>query len=299
MTRATDTKPVRWRRWKQHGRAILAGGLALLASPAPGQAATQEKAGPESIGRPAPQRLVSLNLCTDQLLIALADRGQIAGLSPNAADQSMSAAADQARGLPRLSWSAEEILAIDPDLVLGMPASGSAILRALPGRHYPTLDVADPASLEEILARIEQVAQAIGQGQRGRALMARMRRDLAGLPKPGRGRVAAYYQRGGFLAGSGTLADELMARVGLVNLARQLGKGPLARLSIEELVAAKPDFLLLDSDSERMTDLGTDMLRHPVLAAIPRLYLPQAWTVCGGPAYVDAARRLAAAVERP
>jgi iron complex transport system substrate-binding protein len=34
------------------------------------------------------------------------------------------------------------------------------------------------------------------------------------------------------------------------------------------------------------------MLQHPALRHIPRIVLPQAWTVCGGPAYVDAARSL-------
>lgn len=277
-----------WRRWKLHGRIFLAGGLALLASPAPAQ--------PDGIRPPAPQRLVSLNLCTDQYLLLLADRQQIAGLSPNAADPGMSAAASAAQGLPLLSWSAEEILAIHPDLVLGMPAKGSAILQALPRRQYPTLDLGFANSLADIMAQIERVATAIGHEPRGQALVARMQSELATIGRPGNGRVAAYYQRGGFLTGSGTLVDELMTRVGLVNLAHILGRGPLSRLSIEELVAAKPDFLILDTESGSRTDAGAEMLQHPALADIPRIYLPQAWTNCGGPAYVDAARRLAEAV---
>jgi iron complex transport system substrate-binding protein len=40
-------------------------------------------------------------------------------------------------------------------------------------------------------------------------------------------------------------------------------------------------------------DQGTEMLHHPLLRTIPRIDIPQAWTVCGGPAYVLAARSLA------
>ena len=46
----------------------------------------------------APRRIVSLNVCADQYLIALADKGQIAALSSNALDPELSAAADKARG---------------------------------------------------------------------------------------------------------------------------------------------------------------------------------------------------------
>src|SRR5207248_10484130 len=66
----------------------------------------------------APRRVVSFNQCGDQLVLALADPGQIAGLSPYAADPSLSAVADRARAFPRLDWQAESTIALGPDLVL-------------------------------------------------------------------------------------------------------------------------------------------------------------------------------------
>lgn len=268
-------------------RTVLLAGL-LLAGALPAQGQT---------GRRAPHRIVSLNLCADQYLLALADRGQIAGLTPNAADPAFSAAATQARGLRKLHQSAEEILAIGPDLVVGMPARGSAVMAALKGRHYPMLDLRAAEDFATVAQNMRIVARAIGRPERGAALVARMERDLAALGRPGRGRVAAYYQRRGFLTGTGTLIDDLMRRAGLVNLAGKLGKPALSHLSIEELVAARPDFLIVDSGTDRISDQGTEMLHHPALRAIPRLRLPQAWTVCGGPAYVEAARSLVAQIE--
>ena len=266
--------------------ALLAGLLLAGALPAEGRA-----------GGPAPHRIVSLNLCADQYLLALADRDQIAGLTPNAADPALSAAAAQARGLRILSQSAEEILALHPDLVVGMPARRSAVMTALKDQHYPALDLRTAEDFATIAQETRTVARAIGKPARGEALVARMERDLAALGKPGRGRVAAYYQRRGFLTGTGTLVDDLMHRAGLVNLAGKLGKPALSHLSIEELVAARPDFLIVDSGTDRISDQGTEMLHHPALRNIPRLRLPQAWTVCGGPAYVQAARSLVAQIE--
>jgi iron complex transport system substrate-binding protein len=85
-----------------------------------------------------------------------------------------------------------------------------------------------------------------------------------------------------------------MRRLGLTNLATRLGKPVLSQLSLEELVAARPDYLIVESATDRVTDQGTEMLHHPVLKDMPRLRIPQAWTVCGGPAYVLAAKALAA-----
>ena len=125
------------------------------------------------------------------------------------------------------------------------------------------------------------------------SILVHLERDLAAVPRNGDGKVAAYYQRRGFMTGTGTLIDDLMQRVGLVNLAGKLGKPPLSTLSLEEMVAAKPDFIIVESQSDTVTDQGTEMLHHPALRDIPRIRLPQAWTVCGGPAYVEAAHSLA------
>lgn len=269
--------------------AALLGGAALL------WAASRV---PPAKAPAVPQRIVSINLCADQLVLALADRKQIAGLTKNATDAEMSGEAAKARGLPLLSNSAEQILAIEPDLIVGMPASRSAALRALPEQSYPLLDLATANTLDEIYTSIRQTAVAVGHPERGDALIARMQGELARLPKPGRGRVAAYYQRRGYMTGTGTLIDELMTRVGLVNLASKLGKPPLSQLSLEEMVAAEPDFLIVESATDKVTDQGSEMLHHPALKDIPRISVPQAWTVCGSPAYTQAARSMAAQIAR-
>ncbi|OJV27377.1 MAG: iron ABC transporter [Sphingomonas sp. 67-36] len=277
---------------------MLRSRLLALALPlaALGGAALHAAAGSAPVARP--KRIVSLNLCADQLVLALADRDQIAGLTRSAVDPAMSGEAARARGLPLLANSAEQILAIDPDLVIGMPARGSAAMAALKGHHYHMLDLEIADTLAGVYASIRQTAAAVGHPERGEALIARMERDLARIGRPGRGKVAAYYQRRGFMTGTGTLIDELMRRVGLVNLATKLHKPVLAQVSLEEMVAARPDFLIVESATDRVTDQGTEMLHHPALAGIARISVPEAWTVCGAPAYVLAAKRIAEQIER-
>lgn len=245
-----------------------------------------------------PQRIVSLNLCADQLLVSLADKSQIAGLTRNADDPQMSAVAARIGGLRLLGNAAEEILDINPDLVVGMPTRRSAALGALQGQDYPALDLNSARNLDDIYASIIATAKAVGHPARGEAMVADMQRQLADVGATGQGRVAAYYQRRGFMTGTGTLVDDLMARSGLVNLASTLGKPSLAQLSLEEMVDAKPDFIIMESSTATVSDQGSEMLHHPALVSIPRIYMPQAWTVCGGPAYVQAARGLAEQIQQ-
>lgn len=241
-----------------------------------------------------PQRIVSLNLCTDQLLLALADRDQIAAITANARDPEMSAAATQATGVPVLRPTAEHLFALKPDLILGMPASRHPILQPLGTGAYRTVDLMDAASYPAIVDQIRIAAAAIGHPARGEALIRRMDAELVKVSAAaGRGRVAAHYQRRGYMTGTGTLVDDLMRRAGLVNLAAKLGKPPLSQVSLEEMVAAQPDFLIVESATSRVVDQGTEMLHHPALRRIARISIPEAWTVCGGPAYVLAARSMA------
>lgn len=239
-----------------------------------------------------PQRIVSLNLCADQLVLALADRDQIAGLTKNAVDPHISAAAASAGGLPILRGSAEEIMAADPDLVVGMPARRNPAMAVLKAHKYASVDLKPADGYVAITRSIRDVAMAVGHPARGEVLIARMDHDLAGLPQRRSGLVAAYYQRRGYLTGTGTLIDDLMTRVGLTNLAGKLHKPALSQMSLEELATARPDFLVVDTATDKVVDQGTAMMHHPVLDGIARIGIPQAWTVCGGPAYVKAARAL-------
>jgi iron complex transport system substrate-binding protein len=265
---------------------LLAGLLAL--SPAMGRAAP-------------PRRIVSLNLCADQYLLALADPAQIAGLTEWARDPDMSYYAGKARTLPFTHRTAEEVLTLRPDLVIGAPFVTRHALAPLQKSGVPMIDLPFDTDLPSIEASIRRVAAAVGHKARGEAMIAAMHVDLARIgPPPGRGRVAAYYQRQGYLTGTGTLVDDMMRRVGLTNLAARLGKPSLSQLPLETLAMARPDFLIVEARTDVVADKGSEMLHHPLLDRVVapghRLTLPQAMTVCGGPFYPQAVAALAAQV---
>ena len=245
-----------------------------------------------------PRRIVSLDMCADQLVVLLADPGQIAGLTEWSRDPRLSSVAARAASLPITHRSAEEVMALRPDLVVGAPFRTKAALAPLRAGGLRMIELPQSDGVAGIEESITVVAAAVGHSERGGAMIAGMRRELAavGAP-PGRGRVAAYYQRQGYLTGTGTLVDDMMRRVGLVNLSGRLDRPALSRISLEEMALARPDFLVMDAGTHDVADLGTAALHHPVLdKAVPRrrrFYIPQALTICGGPAYPRAVALLA------
>lgn len=254
-------------------------------------------AAPPRAPKTPPRRVVSLNMCADQLVIALADRSQIAGLTEWAADPQLSFYAARARDLPHSHRSAEEVLSARPDLVIGAPYRTKAVLKPLKARGVPLLDLPRAEGLAGAEQSIRAVAKALGHADRGEALIASIHAELDAIgPGPGRGRTAAYYQRQGYLTGTGTSVDEIMRRVGLVNLAGRLKRPALSRVSLEELAVARPDFLVTEESVRRGEDRSGAMIRHPLLARVlppaHHLWIPQAMTVCPGPGYPKAVAAL-------
>ena len=65
-----------------------------------------------------PQRIVSINLCTDLMLLTLAQRHQVASVTFLAANPDYSYLAAEVDGLDINHSFAEEIIPLDPDLIL-------------------------------------------------------------------------------------------------------------------------------------------------------------------------------------
>jgi iron complex transport system substrate-binding protein len=250
-----------------------------------------------------PRRIVSLSLCADQYLLVLADPSQIVALNRFSHDSGMSWGVARARRFPAIRGSAEEMLTLKPDLVFTAGFGTPAALAVLKSRHVKTVDLAWDDSFASIESTVRRVAVAVGHPERGEALIATMWRQLASMgPPAGKGRIAAYYQRRGYLTGKGTLIDDMMRRAGLVNLAGAPDRPMLpGRLSIEQMAMARPDFLIVDHGGQ-VRDKGTEMLEHPLLKrAVPPsrwINIPEALTTCGGPSYPDAMSALYRGIRR-
>jgi iron complex transport system substrate-binding protein len=233
----------------------------------------------------AARRVVSLNLCTDQMLVLLAPE-KIAALSPLARDPSLSFVARQAVHFPSVRASAEAVLRLHPDLILAAPYGAQSALAVLEQEHVSVLRISLPQDLAGIRRMTQQVAQALDEASRGEALLARMDTDLAELPHVERQIRALVWEPRGFTAGPGTLMDTLLRAAGLSNASDGRPVG------LEALLRNPPDLLVMPT-VRAYPSLATTMLQHPALAGIPQRTIPPALTICAGPFSAEAAALLA------
>lgn len=246
----------------------------------------------------APQRIVSLNLCTDQILLQLVERERIAALTFRAQDANNSVLYDQARGLPVVYGNAEEVLTLKPDLVIVGTYTTRHTTAMLRRFGIPVLAIPGANSFADVEGEIRAVAQAVGEQARGEAIIQGFRAHLAELnashrePRP----VTAQYRAGGYSAGSTTLYDDIFAAAGHDNGAARAGLRGYGILPLEKLVEQEPDVLVTSDYGRSAPTQGNRLLQHPAIAGlgVHEIVLPARLTVCGGPWNLDAAALLAA-----
>jgi iron complex transport system substrate-binding protein len=249
-------------------------------------------------------RVVSINMCTDQLLLSLADPPQILGLSPYARDRARSWAAEAAHGFPQLSGGAEEVLTLAPDVVVSGRYTKRSTREILKTQGIAVAEFDSALTIEDTKRQIVRMGQLLGQGRRAAAAIARIDAAL------GRARAAASrtpfrvlpLARRGWVSGRDSLMSALLSAAGLVNASEELGFRSGGFASLEQVVMARPDFLLVESERDFAEDQGVALLMHPVIEKLyprgKRLLMPEKLTVCGGPMLAEALDRLTAEIER-
>jgi iron complex transport system substrate-binding protein len=248
----------------------------------------------------APQRVVSINLCLDQLALRVAAPGQLVGISDLSHDQRISVRADGARGVAAVRANAESILALRPDLVIFDADTHANIKRLLRGAGVPILEVPWAASLDGAETLITRIAIALGREAAGEALVADMhaqRRRLAWQGPPTA--TAAVLQANQVTAGKGSLLDELLRLTGLRNLAAELGIPAYGRLPLESVLAGRPDLLVLDGAVNASPARATEFVDHRALKSLAGrarvVSVPLKYSICAGPENFEAMRLLAEA----
>lgn len=249
----------------------------------------------------APKRIVSLNLCTDQILLDLVSRDRIAAVSHLAADASVSAAAEKAAGLPATRGEAELVIGFDPDLVLAGQFSTPGTVALLERIGRRVVKVALASDLEGIRDAIRRVGAAVGAETEADALIHRFDARVATSPPPPSADrpTALVYQVNGLASSAGSLADAVLGAAGYVNHGRSLGLGGGGTLPLEVLVAHPPAMIILTGPIDEYRTAVADNLRHPALVALRRsretVIVPWRYWLCGTQHTATAIEQLAAA----
>jgi iron complex transport system substrate-binding protein len=239
-----------------------------------------------------------MNLCTDQLLLMLADPERVLSVSWLSADPRESPVSAQASGFVLNHGFAEEILPLDPDLVIAGSVTTSYTVNLLERLGYEVLRVEQAGSLAGVRRNIRAIAAAIGDYEAGERLVRAMDNNLARIrarrePVP---RRVLVYRPGGYTMGDGTLVDEILEEAGLVNVAASLGISGWAQISVEDVLRMRPDTIVIDSYRIDEPSLANNPIKHQALEkfarSTPILEVPGEWWSCGTPFSLAAANLL-------
>ncbi len=229
--------------------------------------------------------VVSLNLCTDQLLVLLAPE-KVAALEPLARDPALSFVAAQAASMKRVPADAEAVLSLHPDLVLAGDYGAQTTVAVLRRRGLRVVQLPEAEDFDAIEAQITQVAGLLGVPARGAAMVAEMRARLAGLPQARAGTSALFWEARGYTAGPGSRGDAVLRAAGLRN------EGTGGVVGMEALLTHPPDVLVTQT-APLYPSMATDLAEAPVLRRIRHVRVPPALLICGGNFTVTAAAMLA------
>jgi len=267
---------------------FLAAALVAVA----GTGAAQPAAG----GTNAPGRVVSMNLCTDQLAMLVAAPGQLHSVSALAADPRGSAMAADARHFALNHGLAEEIYLMEPDLVIAGRFSSRTTVEMLRRLDIPVA-VFEPAyGLGEVRDRLRQMGEVLGRGEAAEVLVADFDRRLEALKDETDNRPsAALYHANGYTSGDRTLAGQILQAAGFENAAARAGFSSGGFLPLEILAMLDPD-ALITGRRHAGASRSEEILDHPVVSALRSGRATGAITdsdwVCGTPFVLRAIERL-------
>lgn len=258
-------RPTFYRRIVQYRRSVflnLAVLLTVLVCTLHAAPPTSDLRPPSSA--PTPQRIVSINLVSDIILLDLVEPGRIAALSWLASDPDTSPVAHRTSGFPKTRGQVEAILPLKPDLVIGTLWGQDRTLKLLEQIHIPVHRIALAQNYQEIESTIRSLALAVGETERGEKLVTRMRERLAALrasQEPPRG-GAVWLSQAGFNNGENELSREILLDAGWM----PMGSGSY---SLESLVIRPPAAVIEARYQIDHPTLASRLRQHPAVRNLP------------------------------
>jgi len=248
-----------------------------------------------ALATPPAQRVVSLDYCADQFVLHLLPRSRILAVSPDA-EKHFSYMRDSADGIRKVRPLAEDVITIEPDLVVRSYGGGPNATRFFERAGIPVLQIPYADNIDGIRTTVQFLADRLGVPQRGAAIVAEMDRRLQKIGASSKNRTGLYMTPTGATSGPGTLIHEMLREAGLQNFETQAGwrSIPLERLAYEQPDVVAAAFFNADGNNPSLWS----PMRHPVameqMRDQPTVMLQGAWTSCSGWYLLDAIEALAA-----
>ncbi|MCW3845865.1 ABC transporter substrate-binding protein [Sphingomonas sp. LB-2] len=242
--------------------------------------------------------IVSTNPCADAMLVELVPPGRIAAISHYSKDPTAtSIPLEVAARFRSTTGSAEEVIAMRPDLVVASSFTAPATREAYRRAGLKTLYLDSPVTIEASKRQVTELAAAIGAEKAGEAMNARIDGAVAAAAWSGPRAPALVWIAGNLASGSGNLLDQMLALAGFSNQAAHYGLQFTGTLPIERIVTDPPRVMLVPDQPGRLASSRAAEVRGRALAhlggRVTQVRFERSLVNCGGPTIPRAMARLA------
>lgn len=241
------------------------------------------------------ERIVSINLCTDQLLYLLEEPQHIASVSYLAQDPDYSYLASEMKRFPANNAQIEEIIEYQPDLILAGNYSDAHTVHFLRELGYRIEAIDIPKDIDHLEQGIRQLAILLDKTSKADTIIAdmRQRRQKAQEKVAHQEKLlAVILAPDGYTHGKNSMNGDLLELAGYRNLAAEAGIQGSGNITLEKLLQAQPDVLIIEDAAANHNSLSQRLLQHPALTRglqkMRQVFIhPNLWT-CGGPSMINA-----------
>ena len=226
-----------------------------------------------------PQRIVSLNIRSDEILLALVNPERVVALSRLADDDGISNITEDAKKISqRVTLNAEQLIFMRPDLVLATQSQPPELIQTLRDAGIIVHVHKTPHKIGEVETVIRQTADAVGEKEGGERLIQQMEGEMkpinaavAHISAEERVKLVRFTLLGGS-GGKGTAFDEICRLAGVQNGASVIGVQNGQQLSKEQIISFNPDVLILPTwgytTNTDMEQYAADILNDPALQQV-------------------------------
>ena len=241
--------------------------------------------------------VVSLDSCSDQLVLALAGDDQILALSQDSRG-AFSYFKERANSFPQHHGTAEEILLLHPDVVISTGAGDPGLVSMLEGLGIKVVNTGLPQTIEEALEDLSVVGAVLNQAETAEVQRSETKVQLQILKaKDGFNLTTLYVSPSGTTTGSGTFLHQTMELAGLTNLLAEEGVVGWSSFQVEAFIQLTPDVLITSFFDSRVGNAESwRFAEHPAMQAamdgvrvvnVPSRYLScPAWYAVEGAALI-------------
>lgn len=220
-----------------------------------------------------PNKIASLTLASDEILIEiLEDKSRIAALTYLSSDSTVSNIADNVDGINKIHANIEQVIALEPDLVIIASYTNPDFLKQLKNSGIENVFLQDFSSFNSIKKNINIIGRAVCEEKRAGMLAERMDKKLekllARIPSNKAPPEVLYYSHTGNTAGKGSLVDDIIKKSGGLNLASKAGLDAYRKISPEYIIKADPDIIILSSFTPSDPDFTKNFMSRTVLQDI-------------------------------